>query len=211
MDDNRRKYIYNDAAKLYNELKNEVLENPEDHFNKKYRSNITKLHAYLEQAQDEFRNMKAAPQKKGFKLLEKLPIKQPVSQLDVILGKLAVTATQLRICKSCKCLHCEKDNCKGSCFVCPAQSKITYCDEVLCIRECENWNIMMQGKQYEVLYMVYIFKSEHFYIYISTPGDSTVMAMVYNIKLGTVKYPTTEHTGELNTIANALTALNSEE
>lgn len=211
MDDNRRKYIYNDAAKLYNELKNEVLENPRIHFNKKYKNNITKLHAYLENAQDEFRNMKAAPQKRGPKILEKLSGKQNVNNLDVTLGKLAVTATQLRICKSCKCLHCEKDNCQGSCLVCPAQSKITYCDEILCIRECENWNIMMQGSQYEVLYMAYIFKSDHFYIYISKPGESTVMAMAYNIKLGTVKYPTKEHAGELDTIADALVSLNSEE
>lgn len=209
MDDKRREFIYHDGAELYLQLKKEIEDNPKVHYNKKYKMGVSNLHSLLEKAQDEFNERKNKIMNRN-KFFSKLPINIPVSadELDSVLGKVVIQATQLRTCSSCKCLHCEKDNCKASCFICQNQAYVKYCDDV-CIRRCENWNIILQNEKYSVDYMAYVFKSEHFYLFIHRQKDTQLKPMVYNQRAGTVKYPQQENASELQKIVEVLNSFNS--
>ena len=173
---------------------------------------VSNLHNLLEKSQDEFTALKnfELNNKKSFlnkipfgkipqgdKLKSKiLPGSEIEQELDSLLGKAAIQATQLRSCRNCTCLNCKEDNCKFSCFVCHASSYVKYCHDE-CIRECNNWNITIQGNIYSVKYMTIVHKTEHAYLFLQKQGENSLKPMVYNNRLGTVKYPQEEHRNEL--------------
>lgn len=212
MDDKRREFIYKSGYSLYKTLKEEIDENPRMHFNKKYRVLISSLHAELERAQDFFNEYKEQSMKRSKSaFFSKLPINVPVpaGDLDSSLAKCAATMSQLQNCHNCKCLHCEHDNCKGSCFVCPQESKVDYCED-FCIRQCKSWNINIQNVSYSVDYMAYVFKTDRFYIFMHKKSDKSLKPMVYNNKTSTVRYPQEEHVDEIRNIAIIIKQLQSQ-
>lgn len=203
MDDKKREHIYKNGYGLYKKLKQEIDENPRLHFNKKYRVLVTSLHAELERAQELYDKHKTVLMKRSKNaFLSKLPINIPVpaDELDISLGKCAITMSQLQNCQQCKCLHCEHDNCKGSCFVCPQESFVQYCEDI-CIRRCKSWNINIQNTAYTVDYLAYVFRTDRFYIFIHSKSDTTLKPMIYNNKTLTVRYPQEENVDEIRNIA----------
>ena len=213
--------IYKDCAELYNLLRTDIEENPEVHYNKKYKVGLSYLHELLEKAQDEFTFVNNQQPSKKNSLFNKIPQNIPgvnklkefmnvgdsaEDKLDEYLGKAAIQATQLRSCTNCACLHCTEDNCRASCFICHAQSHVIYCDRI-CIRKCNNWNIAIQGARYSVKFMSTIIANEHNYLFICKDGDTNLKPMVFNFREGTVKYPQDEHMDELQQCINIIKEL----